>query len=84
VTYREDAHTLERDLGAVPGVRYAALRWPAPGQVEVGVVLDSDDLDVRATVIELIDDFHRKHVREISLDFDIVDAEHADSLFAHA
>jgi len=48
------------------------------------VVLDSDDLDVRATVIELIDDFHRKHVREISLDFDIVDAEHADSLFAHA
>jgi len=84
VTYREDAHRLEQRLSMVPGVRYAALRWPTSGQLEIGVVLDENDLDVRATAIELIDEFHRADVHEVGVDFDIVDAEHADCLFEHA
>lgn len=84
MSYRDDAHRLELDLGQMPGVRYAALRWSTPGMLEVGVVLDRNDLDVRAQVIEMIDDFHREHVHELSVDFDIVDAEHAEHLFAHS
>lgn len=76
MAYQEDARSLEQRLTETSGVRYAALQWPAPGHLEVGVVLESYDLDVRARVIELIDDFHREHVHEVNVDFDIVDVEH--------
>lgn len=84
MSYEDEAHKLEHSLSRIPGVRYAALQWPAPGQLEVGVVLEASDFDVRGKVIESIDDFHRSHVHELSVDFDIVDVEHAGQLFVDA
>jgi hypothetical protein len=84
MTYNEDAHRLEDVISEIPGVRYVALQSCGPGQLAVGVVLETYDYDVRSRIIEVIDDFHRAHVQDLSVDLDIVDVEHAAHLFTHA
>lgn len=71
---------LQCALRKLPHVKNVSATWHNERSLFIGVVVDEFDWDSRTQAIELIDDFHRANVDRLSVDFRIVDPEHA----AHA
>jgi len=67
-------YKLDHELTALDGVHSVRIRQIVEREVRVEVSLDPFDWDVRDRLIELVDNFARNHVAEVSIVLEVLDA----------
>lgn len=83
VSVEDGLYKLEHELRMLPGVTDVHQTRPVPRELHVLVTLWEFDWDVRQQVIDIVDDFARTYVEEISVLVDVVDrTDLADALSA--
>lgn len=74
MTVEDRLYKLDHQLRMISGVADVSTATPAPHEIRLVVVLRDFDWDVRQMVVELVDDFAREHVREVTVLLEVVDA----------
>ena len=70
-------YKLDHQLRLITGVAEVVTETQRPHELHLLVVLAEYDWDVRQLVVELVDDFAREHVAEVTVLLDVVDAAKA-------
>lgn len=78
MTY-DDLYKLEHNLQMISGVQRVEAARPVPGELRLLVVLHEFDWDVRRLIVDLVDDFARDHLHEVTATVDITNGSHATS-----
>ena len=77
MTVEDRLYKLDHQLQMISGVADVSTEVPAPHEIRLVVALADYDWDVRQLVVELVDDFAREHVHEVTVLLDVVDATEA-------
>lgn len=67
-------YKLDHQLRMINGVADVATDFPNPHELHLIVALFDYDWDVRQLAIELVDDFAREHVQDVTVLVEVVDA----------
>lgn len=70
-------YKLDHQLRMINGVADVSSDFPGPHELHLIVTLMDYDWDVRQMVVELVDDFARDHVQDVTVLVDVVDAADA-------
>lgn len=81
MSYDAQADKTEHQLSLIRDVCHVSREEPIRGDLRFLVVLDTDDEDVREMVVQLVDDYARDHVADVSVDVEILDVTTAEQRF---